>query len=110
MMVPIDRIIAKMRHWGEAERIIERVARLNPDGITPGSWPRGYHPHWRYQPDPAEFGLVGKGAFITKYGREAWDALPGDVIRKNGRRQYVEQTAVEDMVWLGRGRGKCRQL
>lgn len=45
-------------------------------------------------------GLVGKGEFIRKYGREAWGNLPAYCVQKYGHRAYVERTAVEDNLWL----------
>lgn len=82
------------RGVGAARR--ERILRLNPNGVLPGTWPRGMG-------QPARFNWaswqIGKGRFIREYGRAAWDALPPVCKGKQGKREWVSMEAVEDRAW-----------
>lgn len=88
-----------MARKGMSPQVRARVRRLNPNPQL-GELLRGWHPtrtlnRIRWLED-----CIGKREFITKFGRNAWDKLPGYAIRKEGRRAYVSRYTVEDNVWL----------
>lgn len=83
---------AQARERGVSPAIVERVVRLNPDP-EPGRALRGIH----YKDDRAwalMYGHMRKGAFIRRYGREAFDAVDPQDIRKRGRRVLVSIRAI----------------
>lgn len=85
----IARILGE-RHVSPA--IIERVLRLNPEPEE-GRLLRGIH--YKGQRDPRVwFGMIGKGAFIRRCGRAAYDALPREAKYKDGRREYLRNAYV----------------
>ncbi len=89
---------AAMERKGMAPEVRARIRRLNTN-YREGDVIRGYHPAWQasreYWRD-----IVSKSRFIRNYGRDAWAALPSGVIRKNGKRCYVDRAAVEDRLWV----------
>jgi hypothetical protein len=69
--------------------IIDRVVRLNPNPVE-GDRMRGIH--YKCQDDPRVwFGAVGKGEFIRRFGRAAFQALNSTAILKRGRRVYIRR-------------------
>jgi hypothetical protein len=75
----IDRVIRVNTHLREGERLL---------GIHYTSMRDG-EPVWRG-------GLVRKGEFLRRYGRQAWARLPKRSITKRGRREYVTREAIVD--------------
>ncbi len=97
-----DRIItpkqleAAMIRRGVGAARIERVLRLNPNGVEAGTIPRGIGQrarlHWASW-------QIGKGRFIREFGRKAWDDLPAIAKGKQGKRAFVSQEAIVDRAW-----------
>lgn len=78
-----------------SDAVRERIVRLNPN-LKPGMKLRGWHPTETEKSMTMLRDVVGKGAVIKCYGREAWDFLKGKggYIFKLGRREYVSHHAV----------------
>lgn len=79
------RPVLKQRHVSAA--IVERIERLNPSPQF-GVRLRGIH----YKDDGGYEVLtnsIRKGAFIRRFGREAYNALDRRHIIKRGRREYI---------------------
>jgi hypothetical protein len=95
-LIPPDALEAAMRRRGVGAARIERVMRLNPNGVEQGSLPRGLG-----QPARRNWGMwqIGKGRFIRHFGRAAWDGLPPICKGKQGKRAYVSEEAVTDRAW-----------
>lgn len=93
---------------GVGTAIIERVLRLNPV-LVEGQRLRGIH--FKDQDNPCWLlGAYSKGAFIAKFGRDAFNAIPKHRLIKRGRRVWVEREAVEDRIWAHRSpviRAQC---
>lgn len=78
--------------------VIARIERLNPQGIEQGARVRGWHPKrlaWEY----ALVAMVmSKGEVIRRYGREVWDRIPRDRVLKDGRRQFVAERRIRELL------------
>lgn len=74
-----------------------RILRLNPNPIE-GMRLRGWHRKETVR-KMVHVAVMGRGEFLRRFGRGAWDLLPPSVIYKDGRRRRVSETAVEDRVW-----------
>lgn len=92
----LELLLKRMAERGVSDRVMERVAKLNPRGVPEGSRPRGYRrresPRWLR-------GWVGNGEFIRKHGRDAWGCVPREDRRNDGRRQYITREAYLDHTW-----------
>lgn len=72
--------------------IIERVVRMNPGAIE-GDLLRGIH--YKRRDDPQWWiDCIGKGAFLRRFGRVAFDTLDPRAILKRGRRVYIRYAYV----------------
>ena len=80
-------------HFGE--EIIQRVLRLNPpESLNEGCLLRGISP--RRDERRRVFWLQGaitRREFVQRYGKEAFERLPKDVLIRRGRRIYVSHRA-----------------
>jgi hypothetical protein len=89
------------RKVGPAVR--ERILKFYPTGHAPdGERLRGWHPAPTLHNVAFYRDVMGKRAFISKFGRAAWAAMPAYSKLKDGRRQYVHRSAVDDNLWLAR--------
>lgn len=83
---------------GISPNIKARILRLNPT-IEEGDKVRGWNPVETAWWLAMRHGVMGKGMFIAKNGREAWDDLPRSAIMKRGKRAYVTLECVADQSW-----------
>jgi len=81
----LNDLIYKMRRRHVGEPIIARVKRLNPEYYE-GTIPRGIHYKKTLKHRSMTADLMGKRAFISRFGRAAFDAAPSRAIFKDGRR------------------------
>jgi hypothetical protein len=74
--------------WGSTNpHVIDRIVRLNPNPKE-GEMLRGWHPA-RHVGRMWHRDVIGKGAFIRKYGRIEYELLPEQAIIKDGKRVYI---------------------
>ena len=102
-MTEINGLCERMLARGVGAEIVGRVRRLNAS-YRRGEKIRGIHrkanPRWL-------FGWVSKGELIRRHGRSAWESVPEECRRKDGRREYITNEAYLDNVWLeGAPKGK----
>lgn len=84
IMRPIDEILK--RHKFSA-KVADRIRRLNLQGYTPGQAVRGWHPHQFSRGINME--VIGPRAFIARYGRDAYRAIPRDKMVRRGHRKAI---------------------
>lgn len=96
--VPLDVVDGRMRWAGIGAGVRSRVRRLNPNGVSEGSIPFGWHPTKTLKRERLWRGEVGKGEFIANYGRQAFEAIKQHC-RKDGRRVRVPVEVVQDRAW-----------
>lgn len=83
---------------GIGPTVRDRIVRLNPTG-SESRRVRGWHPSATAKHLMMMHDVIGKGAFIKRHGRAAWDALPNGMLWKCGRRKYLGRVAYLDNVW-----------
>lgn len=89
-----------LRLKGIGPSVVERVLKLNPHGAEEGQRVRGLQRSTRFTPSRWVTGMIGKREFVTKHGREAWDAIPNGLKLKYGRRKYVSRETFLDNLHL----------
>lgn len=77
---------------GLSPDIIDRVVRLNPV-LVEGMHLRGLYQRRFFDPHIWD-GYVGKGEFLRRFGRAAFEALDPRAILKRGRRVYIRYASV----------------
>jgi hypothetical protein len=83
----IAEVVARLRQRGVGPEVIARVERLNP-APQEGEALRGLHFKRFGDPRPC-LNVCGKGEFVRRFGREAWEAIPRDRLLRRGRRAYA---------------------
>lgn len=84
---------------GIGGRVRERIVRLNPK-CDPGQILRGWHPAQTARNLAMVYDVVGKGEFVRRHGRAAWDAIPNGLLYKFGRRRYIGRASYLDNIWM----------
>lgn len=89
-------VIERFRAFGVGERVLDRIARLNPNGVPEGAYPRGFH--------RKEVGVLTgmlRGAmpvrdYIARFGSDAYRALPRHALLSfGGKRRGIRLTAID---------------
>lgn len=96
---PRDRLIEGLNRRKCKPKVRDRVLRLNK-AIKNGERIRGWHRKASVASYSFEGDLVSKRAFLKRWGREAWAAMPNGLKHKNGRRRFIARTLIEDEAWL----------
>lgn len=95
----------RKHHVGEA--IIQRVLRLNPDSHE-GQRLRGIQRQETLPVKQFYRACVGKGEFIRRFGRPAWEWLKEyGWYDRDGRRVMISQEVVQDRLWERPAKWRC---
>lgn len=85
---------------GVSLNVVDRVMKFYPANTdvreVQGSLLRGL----QYKRRPYWLGYLGKREFISRHGRDAWEALPKCLKYRDGRRQWVSIDTAMDHLWL----------
>lgn len=84
-----EELHAELRRRTSNPHVIERIMRLNPEGVREGAVPRGWRDGDRRRRDMVYSASIPRGRVIRKHGRERWEGLPAEHIVRRGRRQWV---------------------
>lgn len=84
-----DELHAELRRRTKNPHVIERIMRLNPKGLPPGCFARGWRVGDRRRRNLTVTARFTRGQVIRAHGREAWERIPSEFIQRDGRRQYV---------------------
>jgi hypothetical protein len=72
-----------------------RLRKYNPRGVEMGAIPRGWHPHPRI--NRLMMDLMPVRAFVAKFGRAAYRAIPRHILWRQGHRKAVPHLYVENL-------------
>lgn len=88
----------RLKERGVSAKVRDRILRLNPNPQE-GMRLRGWNPAFTVS-DQTHIDVIGKGEFIRRFGRPAFERLPKDAIIKRGRHVLITGRAA-------RGQATC---
>ncbi len=102
-MIPVHEVVAHFRAHGITETVLERIARLNPEGVREGMIPRGFH-RKRTVRTTLNMVVMSRQAFVARYGVDSFRRLPACAfVSMGGKRRAVSLFAIT-------AEGKSRQF
>ena len=76
--------------------VASRIRRLNPQGYWAGERVRGYNPHQRFS-RRLDLDVIGPKAFIARFGRDAYRAIPRERLFRSGHRKAIPMSYVAEL-------------
>jgi hypothetical protein len=84
-----EELRAELRRRTKNPHVIERILRLNPNGVKEGAIPRGWRDGDRRRKARLYSASMTRGDVMREHGRAVWLLIPRSAIQKAGRREYV---------------------
>jgi hypothetical protein len=94
-VMPLDKVLDRLRRHGVGPAVLARVERLNPGGVAEGARIRGLHRKETLK--RAQRHIVGPREFDAVNGKGAHRQIPPcHLVRRGGKRRGVAVESVED--------------